>query len=52
MAEDRQPRKIPPIFYRVRPGSEPVRDWLKGLPEAERHAIGNDLLRRASARRN
>jgi len=22
-----------------------VRDWLKGLPEAERHAIGKDLLR-------
>src|SRR5712692_3700402 len=45
MAEDQQPRKIPLIFYRLRPGSEPVRDWLKGLPEAERHAIGRDLLR-------
>src|SRR2546425_4878859 len=45
MAEDRQPRKIPLIFYRLRPGSEPVREWLKGLPEAERHAIGKDLLR-------
>jgi len=22
-----------------------VREWLKGLPEAERHAIGKDLLR-------
>jgi len=46
MAEDDQPaRKIPLIFYRLRPGSEPVREWLKGLPEAERHAIGKDLLR-------
>jgi phage-related protein len=45
MAEDQQPRKIPLIFYRLRPGSEPVREWLKGLPEAERHAIGRDLLR-------
>lgn len=45
MAEDLPPRKIPLIFYRARPGSEPVRDWLKGLPEAERHAIGKDLLR-------
>lgn len=45
MAEDRPPRKIPLIFYRLQPGSEPVRDWLKGLPEAERHAIGKDLLR-------
>src|SRR5216684_2389623 len=45
MAEDHPPRKIPLIFYRLRPGSEPVREWLKGLLEAERHAIGKDLLR-------
>src|SRR5260370_5118497 len=45
MAEDPQPRKIPLIFYRLRPGVEPVREWLKGLPETERHAIGRDLLR-------
>jgi phage-related protein len=40
-----QPRKIPLIFYRSRQGTEPVRKWLKGLHEAERHAIGLDLLR-------
>jgi phage-related protein len=45
MAEEPQPRKIPLIFYRVRLGSEPVRDWLKRLPEIERRAIGKDLLR-------
>ena len=45
MAEDAPPRKIPLIFYRLRPGVEPVREWLKGLPEAERQAIGRDLLR-------
>jgi phage-related protein len=45
MVEQRQPRKVPLIFYRVRLGSEPVRDWLKRLPEIERHAIGKDLLR-------
>jgi len=45
MAKDLQPRKIPLIFYRLRPGSEPVREWLKGLPEAERQAIGKNLLR-------
>ena len=45
MAEDRQPQKTPLIFYRLRPGREPVRDWLKGLPEVERHAISKDLLR-------
>ncbi len=45
MAEDPQPLKIPLIFYRSRSGSEPVREWLKELPEAERQAIGKDLLR-------
>ena len=45
MAEDRPPRKIPLVFYRLRPESEPVREWLKELPEAERQAIGKDLLR-------
>ena len=45
MEEERPPRKIPLIFYRARPGREPVREWLKGLPEAERHAIGKDLMR-------
>lgn len=45
MAENQPQRIIPLIFYRPRPGHEPVREWLKDLPEAERHAIGNDLLR-------
>jgi phage-related protein len=45
MAGGQKPLKIPLIFYRARPGSEPVREWLKDLPEAERQAIGKDLLR-------
>ena len=45
MTEEREPRKIPLVFYRAGSGSEPVRDWLRGLREAERHAIGRDLLR-------
>ena len=45
MAEDAQPQKIPLIFFRTGAGSEPVREWLKELPEEERHAIGKDLLR-------
>src|SRR5664279_6141802 len=45
MAEDPQPRKIPLIFYRSRPGTESVREWLNGLPKAERQAVGKDLLR-------
>jgi phage-related protein len=45
MAEDPTPRKVPLIFFRTNAGGEPVREWLKGLPEAERQAIGKDLLR-------
>ena len=40
-----QPEKIPLIFFRAITGSEPVREWLKELPEEERQAIGRDLLR-------
>jgi phage-related protein len=38
-------QKIPLIFFRTAMGSEPVREWLKGLEESERQAIGKDLLR-------
>ena len=45
MAENSQPQKIPLIFLRTGAGREPVREWLKALPEAERQAIGKNLLR-------
>ena len=45
MADIPQPQKIPLVFFRTAAGSEPVRDWLKELPEQERRAIGMDLLR-------
>jgi phage-related protein len=45
MTEGLQPKKISLIFFRTPAGSEPVREWLKGLPEEERRAIGKDLLR-------
>ncbi|MGA2653468.1 MAG: type II toxin-antitoxin system RelE/ParE family toxin, partial [Terracidiphilus sp.] len=45
MAEGSQPHKIPLVFYRPERDAEPVREWLQHLPEAERHAIGKDLLR-------
>ena len=45
MADEPKPQKIPLLFYRTRSGSEPVREWLKGLDEAERQEIGKDLLR-------
>lgn len=45
MADDPQPKKIPLIFFRTITGSEPVREWLKELPEEDRQAVGRDLLR-------
>ena len=45
MPEKPPPQKIPLIFSRSGNGTEPVREWLKELPEAERHAVGKDLLR-------
>jgi phage-related protein len=39
------PRKIPVVFYRTRSGGEVVRDWLRGLDEKDRNAIGQDLMR-------
>ena len=30
-------------FFRTASGNEPVREWLKSLPRAERRAIGEDI---------
>ena len=40
-----EPRRIEVVFYRTGGGNEPVRDWLTGLDEAKRRAIGQDLMR-------
>ncbi len=32
------------IFYKSDAGVEPVRDWLKSLPAADRRTIGEDLM--------
>jgi len=45
MLDAASPKKIPLVFFRTPVGAEPVRDWLKRLPEKERHAIGRDLMR-------
>jgi phage-related protein len=45
MAPERTPRKVQLAFFRNDAGGEPVRDWLKGLDEGDRRAIGMDLLR-------
>lgn len=39
------PRKIPVVFYRTQAGAEVVLDWLRSLDEADRRAIGLDLMR-------
>jgi phage-related protein len=35
--------EIPIVFYRTMTGVEPVRDWLRGLPDDDRCEIGFDL---------
>jgi phage-related protein len=45
MYREKAPRKIELVFFRNDTGGEPVRDWLKGLDQEERRAIGTDLLR-------
>jgi hypothetical protein len=36
-------RYLPVLFYRTGADAEPVRDWLKLLPEDDRRTIGLDL---------
>ncbi|MCQ0990572.1 type II toxin-antitoxin system RelE/ParE family toxin [Jiella marina] len=43
--EPKSARKVPVVFYRTPSGNEVVLDWLRGLEETERHAIGLDLMR-------
>lgn len=40
-----RPWKIPVVFYRTPAGIEVVRNWLRGLDEGDRNAIGQDLMR-------
>jgi phage-related protein len=40
-----RPHKIPVVFYRTQGGTEIVRDWLRSLDEADRQAVGLDLMR-------
>jgi phage-related protein len=36
---------LPVQFYRTNSGAEPVREWLRGLSDADRQRIGIDLYR-------
>ncbi len=37
--------EVPVRFYRSETGKEPVREWLRGLDDSDRRAIGLDLMR-------
>ena len=37
------PRPLPCAFYCTAAGNEPVREWLKALPEGERKQVGSDI---------
>jgi phage-related protein len=41
MSEDL--KKLPAAFYRTANGTEPVREWLRGLSAEDRKAIGQDI---------
>jgi len=43
--EQTPPQKIPVVFYRTSAGTEVVLDWLRGLDEADRNIIGQDIMR-------
>jgi len=38
-----EPKKLPARFFRSDTGKEPVRDWLLGLADGDRKAIGDDI---------
>ena len=40
-----QAPELPIQFYRTKSGREPVLGWLRDLPKADRHVIGQDLMR-------
>jgi phage-related protein len=33
------------VFWRSETGREPVREWLKGLPRADKRAVGRDVAK-------
>lgn len=37
-------RPLRVVFFKTDTGNQPGREWLKSLPEDERHSIGEDLL--------
>jgi phage-related protein len=44
VSELRQGKRIPAFFFRTEAGGEQVREWLKDLSDADRKAIGRDVM--------
>lgn len=38
------PRPLRTLFYRTEAGNEPVREWLRELPQSDKKIIGADIL--------
>jgi len=36
-------KRLPAFFYQLPSGREPVREWLKGLDDADRKLVGEDI---------
>lgn len=41
--DDRPSKIIQAIFFKTKAGSEPVKNWLKGLEKEDKSAIGKDI---------
>jgi phage-related protein len=40
---EKAPKRLPACFYRTLTGREPVREWLRELPAADRKIVGEDI---------
>jgi phage-related protein len=43
MADRDESKRLPAAFFRSAGGSEPVREWLRGLSQADRRILGYDI---------
>jgi len=41
--EQKKPKRVEAEFYRTKAGGQPVREFLQGLPKAQKMAIGTDI---------
>ncbi|MCC6261428.1 MAG: type II toxin-antitoxin system RelE/ParE family toxin [Anaerolineales bacterium] len=43
MDKDKNKPPLKVVFYKTESGNEPVREWLKSLPDKDKKAIGTDI---------